>query len=136
MIRVAMRRWLLAVVFAAIIVAIAVIATATTDRSSARSGIRGHVTAGCIVDGCEPRPVVGVQQVLRAGETREPRFALVKRFRSSPDGTFSVRLVPGRYWVVQDPASPAPGLMKRLQVLVRENEFTEIDLFYDEGRLG
>jgi hypothetical protein len=127
-----LRRWLQAAAFGLALLA-AVTISARGDRG--QSGIHGRVLAGCIDEPSpEPKPVVGIQHVLRWRKDGVPP-RLVTRFRSEADGTFSLSLPPGHYQVVADPASPANGNMKPLDVTVRKGESTEIDPFYDCGML-
>jgi hypothetical protein len=101
-----------------------------------RSGIRGRVTAGCLGEGCHQTATVGLQEVRRAtsGVREGNKFPLVKTFWSAKDGTFEVSLPPGDYLIDEDLKSPAQGVMHPLSVTVREGEFTEVELFYDDPR--
>ena len=124
------RRWLLAAVvglalFAGLIVK-------ARSRDGTESGIHGRVLAGCLDEqGDDPKPVVGIQQVLRWPERGSPQF--VRRFRSDSDGRFSIPLPPGLYQIVPDPDSLANGNMKPVDVTVRSGENVEVDPFYDCG---
>jgi len=108
-----------------------------TSSEEHDSGIQGRVKAGCLTRIlCLPVPAVGLQRIHRWDPTtkRGTAFPLVKTFRSKPDGTFKVSLPPGHYLIDADPASPAPGGMKPLEIYVYADEFTEVDPFYDDGR--
>ena len=118
--------WISAVLLALVVAAVAW----TLSQNGSETGIRGRVLVGCLDErGDPPKPAAGIQQVRRYG--KQP--PLVTRFRSGPDGTFSVSLPPGHYLVVPDRASPAKGLMKPLDVTVRSGHSTEVDPFYDCG---
>ena len=125
-----LRRLLVAAAIGIAFVA-AVVVRARGDDGK-KSGIHGQVLAGCLGEqGADPQPVIGIQQVRRWREHAASQ--LVRRFRSDSDGSFSVSLPPGRYLIVPDPASPAEGLMKPLDVDVRRGKTTEVDPFYDCG---
>jgi len=125
-----------AVVALAVVVVVAGGAYLFSKDDADRSGIRGRVTGGCIVEGCHPVPKVGLQRVLRWTATTNKPFPLVKKFWSAEDGTFEVSLPSGHYMIDQDPKSPADGLMEPLEVTVRKGKFTEVDPFYDIGMRG
>ena len=101
-----------------------------------RSGIRGQVGAGCLGEGCHQTPTIGLQEVRRATEGVKAghKFPLVTKFWSRKDGTFEVSLPPGYYIIDEDPRSPPEGVMHPLGVTVREGEFTEVELFYEDPR--
>jgi hypothetical protein len=117
------------------VVGIAGVALIVTDTKEHESGIQGRVKVGCLTRiSCLPVPAVGLQRIHRwdPTTTRGSDFPLVKTFRSKPDGTFKVSLPPGHYLIDDDPASPAPGDMKPVEIYVSAGKFTEVDPFYDE----
>lgn len=125
-----LRGWFLAAVVGIAVIAVFVVRERGDHR--AESGIHGQVLAGCLDEqGTDPQPVIGIQQVRRW--RKHGSSQLVRRFRSAPDGTFSIPLRPGRYLIVPDPASPTAGLMKPLDVSVPVGQTTEVEPFYDCG---
>ena len=103
------------------------------------SGIRGQVVLGCLSAACPPppwTPTVGLQVVRRwtAGVKPGHEFSLVRKFWSAKDGSFRVSLPPGHYLITQDAKSPVQGGMHPEDVIVRDAEFTDIVIFYDENR--
>src|SRR3954451_24011469 len=99
------RARLVALAIAVILALTALLAAASLlTRDDRTSGIRGRVTTGCVVEGCHPKAVVGLQRIHRWDPATKPgeEFPLVKKFSSDPDGTFEVLLPPGHYLVDQD----------------------------------
>jgi hypothetical protein len=102
---------------------------ATADLNS---GLNGHVLYGptCPVQrvgqSCE-RPYQATIRILR-----EPARKLTTTARSGTDGTFRVRLAPGRYLL--EPQSGRPFPTSRPQtVTVHPHRYTSVTIRYDSG---
>lgn len=58
----------------------------------------------------------------------------VARFETAEDGTFTIGLMPGTYWLLpQWPNDGAPPSAQEQQVEVRTGEYTHVDVQYDSG---
>jgi len=112
-----------------------------TDGGDGESGLRGRVTSGCVRDGCPPlAPAVRHQVVLRwkegcvlgfpNAECPQKRLPVVARFRSARDGTFRVKLPPGRYLIVENTGSLQNGALREVEVTVHAGRFQEVNLEY------
>ena len=58
----------------------------------------------------------------------------VVTFETTEDGRFSAGLFPGRYTIVpQSPNSGAPPTAEEQEVVVRDGEYTHVEISYDSG---
>ena len=97
------------------------------------SGIEGVVTIGptCPVEtagaDCADKPYVADLAVIeRVSRERAARF------RSRADGTFRVRLAPGRYTILST-ATGGPPSLEFIDVVVRAHAFTHVTIAFDSG---
>jgi hypothetical protein len=97
-----------------------------------RSGLNGHVLYGptCPVQragqSCE-RPYQATIRVLR-----DPSRKLAATVRSPADGTFHVRLAPGRYLLEPQNGRPFPTSRPQT-VAVHPHRYTNVVIRYDSG---
>ena len=58
----------------------------------------------------------------------------VATFETTEDGRFSAGLFPGRYTVVPHSPNPgAPPTVEKQEVVVRDGEYTQVEISYDSG---
>jgi hypothetical protein len=113
-----------------VVIAVTLLAGCGGAAASQDSGIRGTALLfpSCPVEPCDqgadPSPYKGTFLVRKDG-------VAVARAQSNDQGRFEVTLPPGRY-VVESTESGLP-LLKPVDVVVREGEFTSISLSFDSG---
>ena len=105
--------------------------------ASAGQEVTGTVTAGPVCPvvtdppdaACEDRPVAAAEIVVRAISGEE-----VARARTDEDGTFWVRLAPGRYELVPQEVEGLMGTASPVEITVEDGLSTEpIKISYDTG---
>lgn len=122
--------------FCLIVIAALVIASCASIGASEINFVtlRGQVIAGPAcpdqinMSGCENQPVEGALLSVLDSEGQE-----VTQVSSDKSGQFSVKLQPGRYYLVP---RPVPGLMwtpGKLEVVVDKMSLTPITIKYDTG---
>lgn len=96
--------------------------------------LRGQVIAGPTCPAqinaseCDDQPVEGALSIILNSEGQE-----VTRVSSDESGQFSVKLQPGRYYLVP---MPVPGLMwtpDKVEVVVDKMKLTPVTIKYDTG---
>ena len=138
-----MRRTRLGVTIAATVaLGLGAVAVDRVDLSTEKrpSGIRGHVIRVCANEDkdrrlCAPRPLAASQRVFRRIGGADGRLVLLRRFKSSRDGSFVVELPPGHYMIDEAPGQRIGlgAVLTPVTIAVRESEFTYIDLPYQIG---
>ena len=104
------------------------------ERPPPGTGIAGTVTIGpmcpVVQEGtpCPDQPFQATIVILDEDGDE------VTEFESAEDGTFSLRLPPGRYTVVpQSPNAGAPPVAAEQEVEVRDGQYAHVDIQYDSG---
>ncbi len=111
-------------------IAVTLLAGCGSGAASQDSGIRGTALLfpSCPVEPCDqgvdPSPYKGIFLVRKDG-------VAVARAQSDEQGRFQVELDPGRY-VVESTERGLP-LLKPVDVVVRQGEFTNVSLGFDSG---
>jgi hypothetical protein len=115
--------------------ALFLLAVACSENTQPASGIEGLVTLKPVcpeaqdVDPCENEPYE-TTLVIKEME----RGDVVTTVQTAADGTFRVALPPGKYIVEpQEPESFVAPFADPQSVIVREGEFSAIEVVYDSG---
>jgi hypothetical protein len=105
---------------------------ATGSTFSLPSGLHGRVLYGptCPVERAGQSCTRPYQATIRI--LREPAGKLVATVRSAANGTFNVRLAPGRYLLRPQAGRPLPRSSPQT-VTVHPHRYTDVTIRYDSG---
>jgi hypothetical protein len=115
-----------------------VVLAAAPAASGSGAGISGRVVAGptCPVETLPPDPKCAPAPVAaRVRVTRRSDHHLVAQPRTRSDGSFRIRLRPGRYSVTARPvaAGPLPRCPSGIHATVRTGHYTRVAISCDSG---